>query len=329
VPFLVFLLTLAAAGGWLVLKADLLPKETAGRTVIEIAGNPGAEEMKVHVDRIQSGVVLAKAAKRLGTGPKSARSAEHVAEWLRRSIEVKADGPFLTVTAFTRDYSPPELAGAVAAAYDEDLKEQVFNGRKRENQAREAHLTLLEADVEKARLEWMEMMLKLDVTPDGRDLANEASLRELAGRIAKERVAMLSVEAKLAVQHKDDTPETKAEIQKDLDRQRESLQMLEKAFTDLESRARQRLVQQSEVDHARAAHQRLTKALNQLKEESIGRRIKESVVLVPVRVVEEAATVKVPNRQVKRTVRFAVFGSIVLLAAFLLASLAAKLCRRV
>jgi len=329
VPFLVFLLTLAAAGGWLVLRADLLPKETAGRTVIEIAGNPGAGEMKVHVDRIQSGVVLAKAAKNLGTGAKSARSAEHVAEWLRRSIEVKADGPFLTVIAFTRDYSPPELAHAVAMAYDEDLREQVFNGRKRESQAREAHLTLLEADAEKARLEWMEMMKKLAVTPDGRDLANEASLRELAGRIAKDEVAILSDEASLAVHQKDDPPENKAEIQKDLDRQRESLQMLEKAFADLESRARQRLIQQSEVDHARTAYERLTKALNQLKEESIGRRIKESVVLAPVRVVEEAATVKVPDRQVKRTVRFAVFGSMALLAAFLLSALTAKLCRRV
>lgn len=328
VPFLVFILTLAAAAGWLVLRADLLPKESAGRTVIEILGRPTAAEMKAHEARIQSGAVLTQAAKNLGPGTSSRRSAEHVAEWLRRSIEVQADGPFLTITAITKDYAPAELASAVAIAYGEDLKEQVISDRRRESQTRQAYIPILQADAEKARLTWLEFIKKSGLAPDGHDAVGEAAMREFATSIAKERAAIIRAEIEIAHPVDAIAPEVLAKRQASLSNRREVLKQLETGLAELSARSLDRASRETEAEHVRVKLEQLNKLLHQLQEETLTATVRESVVLQPIRIVENADIVKVADPELRKTVRLVIYGSLAGLAALLLAALAAKLSRR-
>lgn len=324
-PALVFLLTLACAAGVLVLKAGLLPKEPAGRVVVEINGSPSGPVMQAHAARIRSEAVLERAANSLDRTKLPAK--ERAA--LANSVEVEVNGPFLTVAVRSRDEDAGKWAGAVAAAYEDYLAEQVRNDRKREDQARQAYIKTYEADQEKARLEWMDMTKKLaGMAPGARDLAREAAAKELASIIGKERAAIVGQEAGIALYSEGKPEEAKAEEQKDLALRREALARYQKAYDDLQMQALHQASGRQEVDSAEEKFRRLSRELNALQEKELRARLEHSVVLVPLTVVEEAHVVKVPAQAMRQRLQLGLYTAVVALAAILLSVLTAKCCRR-
>src|SRR6185295_9906665 len=115
-PFWVFMLGVAVAGGLVVLRTGwLLPTDQAGRAVVEIMGSPTRDQMKAHEKRITSGEILKRAFKNLNL-PNGAG----------KEVEAKASGPFITITVRTDNdvREAVSIAGVVANAYDEDLQSQ-------------------------------------------------------------------------------------------------------------------------------------------------------------------------------------------------------------
>src|SRR5688500_1178019 len=83
-PFLVFLLTIACACGIVTLRCGLLPKENAGRVVIEILDKPTKADMKAHGARIRSGAILGQVVKNLNAA-QSPRGQDEVRDHLQQN----------------------------------------------------------------------------------------------------------------------------------------------------------------------------------------------------------------------------------------------------
>jgi hypothetical protein len=324
-PCLIFLLTLAAIGGAVALKCGCLPKEKAGRTMLEVLGSPTKEQMQAHVTRITTREVLARAARNKGAD-------EQWAERTREHLEVEARGPFLTLTVFNGAAPPPDedtpatVANLIAHAYQDDLKEEIEQQRRLPAQARAAYLTLQESEVEKARLVWLDVMQKHGMTPDGESLPIKAALGEFASRLAKVRADMMRVEAHAAVMNDDDP--AKAAAAAELKALAAEADKLKAASDDAEKQARQHQAMRSEADHAKATYERLRAQLQAMRAEDLKEKIEHSAVLRPVRVVEAAHAVNVPERGIRSFVILGIAASVALGLALLLGAVASRLCRR-
>jgi hypothetical protein len=350
----------------------MLPKERAGRTVLEIMGTPDKQQMKAHVTRILSGDILKRAF----------ASAKGV-EQLRENVEVSAQGPFITITAYASDMKEAGLAAAVANSYDEDLRGQDEGVHRRANQAIEAFINIKGGETETARLNWMEIMKKYQLTADGRSLADETAASEMTSRLAKAKADLVPVTQRVAALKERDTdkvaaailaspsadaalkgkcqeyfdlkatasvggapPEAAANLkttrerlnsridsyrtQSEMEVQalRTQISSYDAAVQELDKAAFSRLNRRSEMDQAKMTYDSQKAMLNRLKDEAMERRVKESVVQMRSRVIEEAAAVEVPSRFARRVTRFTVIGCAVLLAALLVSSFAGRCCRR-
>jgi hypothetical protein len=327
-PAVVFLLALACGAGLFVLRSELLPKEDAGRTVIEIMDAPTAAEMKAHVRRITSGEVLKLGLKNLNP-PNQLELPGVWEERLNRltdNVVASAKGPFITITAFGSQHPPAALAHDVAQAYSEFLKDAIEQDRRRYNQALVAHINLGIAETEKARLEWIDLSRKHAVAPDGKAQGEAAYEKELASRLAKARADLVMLEARIGTL-KDDDPNKTAAVTE--------VQTLRAVIEQLKSAAAQAVTdsiaaeyRRAEADYAKANYDRQRHHLEGMRNDDIKRRLKESVVLMPTRIVEEAAPVQAPDRRIRKNVKAGMVVSGVLMAAFLLAALASRLARR-
>jgi hypothetical protein len=191
-PVVVFLLVLAvAAGVYLERRWHDLPRESAGRTVLEVLDTPSAAEMKAHRRRIVSGEVLQGALRRM-VG-KDSGGPEQIQQ-LRERTEVTVEGPFLTVTVRGRKRGLDKVAEAIASAYEEDLVQQTITARRLRSEAVQAHMTLGESDVEKARLTMLDLAKKLGLSTMGVPSSQNEEVRQLAGRAAKAQTDLVLLE---------------------------------------------------------------------------------------------------------------------------------------
>lgn len=322
---MVFLLTVACAGGLVALRCGLLPKEDAGRVVIEILDKPTKAEMQAHAERIRSGAVLELAVKDLsGAQPRNVR--EDIRDRLQQNLDVTASGPFLTVTVYEKTQSPAELANAVAEAYRNDLNALADDIWKREAQNRVAQITLMELTVEKARLEWLDIMKKHDLRPEAGSVIADAAAKEIAARLAKANADLAMLESGMTGKEAADT---------DLVAMKSSAAVLtaqisawQKMSKEQEAEVLSRLQRRSDMDYASERYESQRRLLHNLREEDMKRNISAGVVKRPTRIVEEARPLTVPDRRLVKFVRLGTAASSLLLVALLLTALATRLCRR-
>lgn len=322
---MVFLLTVACACGIVALRCGLLPKEDAGRVVIEILDKPTKAEMQAHSERIRSSAVLERVIKNLNAA-QSPRGRDEVRDSLQGNLDVRVSGPFLTVTLYEKNQSPAEFAHGVAQAYEEDLKRETETGAKLVMQMLASQITINEASTEKARLEWLDIMKKHDLRPDAGSVVAEVAEKETATRLAGARADLAAMEAGMKLKDADDPG--LAAMKSETAALTGQIGALENAAKEQHVELLSRLQRRSDMDYARDRYDSQLRLLSNLREEYANRTIRANVVLRPTRIVEEARTVEVPDRRLVKFVRLGTAGSAVLLAALLLTALATRLCRR-
>jgi hypothetical protein len=323
---MVFILTVACAAGLVGLRCGCLPKEDAGQTVIEIMDAPTPAEMKAHVTRVLSGEISKRAVKLAFNQSDPEGVQQEREERLRENLEASATGPFITITTFDKQRSSAEMANVVARAYEEYLINGIEESSRRFRQALMAQITLEESATEKARLEWLDLTRRHGFTPDGKSLSDAAVAKETATRLAKARADLIILESR-AAGLKDDDP-AKASAATDVQALRDTIKQFTAATAEMDAAAFSREQNRAEVDIAKEKYERLRNHLSRMKQENLDRNLKESVVLMPVRVIEEARPVKVPDRRIRKFVRFGVIVSAALIVALLLSAAARRLCRR-
>jgi hypothetical protein len=325
---MVFLLALACGAGLFVLRSDLLPKKDAGRAVIEIMDSPTAAEMKAHVRRITSAEVLKLALK--NPNPANQLEPPGVPEervnLLTENVAASANGPFITITVYGSEQSPAAMAEAVARAYSAYLIETVNEDRRRYHQALIANINLAVAETEKARLEWMDLAKKHGAAPDGKAHSEAAVEKELASRLAKARADLVMIEARTGLLKEDDPNKSAAVTE--VETMRAVIEQLKSAAARAVTDSIAAEYRRAEADNAKANYDRQRQHLEGMRTDDIKRKLKESVVLMPTRIVEEAAPVQAPDRRIRKHVQAGVVVAGALMAAFLLAALASRLVRR-
>ncbi len=324
-PFAVFLLTVAGACGIGALRLGLLPTEDAGRVVMEILDEPSKDEMKSHAERIRSAAVLDLVIKNLNAA-QSSRGREEFRQSLRHNLAVKVNGPFLTITVHEYQDSQIEMASAMAQAYDQDLKEETETGRKLVGQNLQARMTIMGDDVEKARLEWLDIMQKHNLRPDGGSIIGDATLKEIAARLAKDTAAL--VEKENYINGLDAADGELAGKKAEAAALRAQITTWQKAAREQDLELLARLRRRCEMDEVKARYDGRLRFLQGMQEEARNQILTNGIVLRPTRIVEEARSIQTPDRRITRFVRLGTVGCAVLLAALLLTALATRLCRR-
>ena len=322
---MVFLLAIAGACGLGALYGGFLPKEDAGRAIIEILNNPSKDAMKAHAQRIRSGAVLEKVIKNLNAA-QSSKGREEVRDSLQQNLDVTVSGPFLTITVYEKNQSPAEFANGVAQAYDEDLKMEEEINAKRESQNLQGQITVNESSAGKARLEWLDIMRKHDLRPDAGSIVNDAITREIATRLAKDSAELVELENRILVT--DPTDPLLADKKAAAEALRAQIKSWQKAAKEQDMELLSRTQRRSDMDEAKYRYDSQGSLVHKLREESMDRNISEGVVKRPTRLIEEARTVDVPDRRLVKLVGLGTAGCAVLLAALLLTALATRLCRR-
>ena len=327
-PIFVFLLAVICAGSLVALRCGCtLRTEDGGRVVMEFLEQNSKEEMKAHRKNAMSSGVLDNAVKRLNlvvenelrTGtPGSGKVHEDVRDRLLRNMQVDVDGRFLTITVYEKEQSPAALVNAVAAALDEDIKAVRETRWRTFSQNREARIRMHTEMAEKARLEWLDHMVKTKLDP-AQVAAAEAQEAEMRARLAKVQAEFVMLEARLGTAKDGDASKEQllAEV--------ESVNAVKKAYeiqvqkgTEESTR---RILRQSEYQAARAGYDLQLATLQKLREENIAAQIAEGVVQRPTRIVDEARAIDAPDRKARRRLQLAAVISGILLAASLLASL--------
>ena len=322
---MVFLLTVACACGIVALRCGLLPKEDAGRVVMEILEKPSKEEMKAHAERIRSSAVLERVIKNLNAAQTS-KGREEVRDILQQNLDVRVSGPFLTITLYEKNQSPAEFAHGVAQAYDEDLKTEEEIAYKRQAQMLASQIAVYESEAEKARLEWLDIMKKHDLRPDGESIITQAAEKETAARLAKATADLAVMEANM--KRKDAADPDLATMKSETAALTAQIAALEKAAKEQHGELFSGLQRRSNMDTARDRYDKQLRFLSNLREEAMNRGVRALVVKRPTRIVEEARTIQAPDRRLVKFFRVGTAASAALLAALLLTALATRLCRR-
>ena len=324
-PFAVFLLTVAGACGLGALRLGLLPTDYAGRVVMEILDEPTKDEMKSHAERIRSAAVLDRLIKNLNAA-QSSKGREEFRESLQQNLDVKVSGPFLTITVYEYVGSQTEMASAMAQAYDQDLKSETETGWKRVSQNLQARMTIMGDDVEKARLEWLDIMQKHNLRPDGASVIGDATLKEIAARLAKDTADL--VEKENYINKLDAADPELAGKKADAAALRAQITTWQKAAREQDLELLARLRRRCEMDEVKTRYDGRLRFLQEMQEEARSQTLTNGIVLRPTRIIEEARTIEAPDRRIVKFVRLGTAGCAVLLAALLLTALAARLCRR-
>ncbi len=165
--------------------------------MLEIPGSPSAEDMRAHAFRLQSHQVLKHAISKDPEALADSQFSGRVAR-LRETMQVNTDGPFLTIAVKESRASAVEMADAVAKSFADDLAKQQSEPERRAAQARAARITAAEPEVEKARLELLDLSRRYGIAPDGRSPVLEAGGRELGERLARARLDLAVAEGRLA-----------------------------------------------------------------------------------------------------------------------------------
>ncbi len=324
-PFAVFLLTVAGACGIGALRLGLLPTEYAGRVVMEILEKPTKEEMKAHSERIRSSEVVERVIKNLNAA-QSSKGREEFRDSLQQNLDVKVSGPFLTITVHEYHDSQIEMASAMAQAYDQDLKSETESGWKRVSQNLQARMPILGDDVEKARLEWLDIMQKHNLRPDGGSVVADATMKEIADRLAKDTADL--VEKENYINGLDAADGELAGKKAEAAALRAQITTWQKAAREHDLELLARLRRRCEMDEVKTRYDGRLRFLQGMQEEVWNQTLANGIVLRPTRIVEEARSIQTPDRRITRFVRLGTVGCAVLLAALLLTALATRLCRR-
>lgn len=317
VPLLVFLLAVICAGSLVVLRCGWAVRNT-GRVVMEFLEQNSKEEMEAHRSMAVSGQVLDAAVKRLNLDPgPQGQGRYEVLDRILKNLQVDIDGRFLTVTVDEREKAPAALANAVAAALDEDIRTVQMEYERRISQNREAQIRVLMESAEKARLEWVDTMIKMDLTP-AKVAAEEAWDAEMRARLAKAQGDLILLETQLGASKESD--DARAPRLAERDALKAAIADYQKHVKAGAEQAASRLNRHASCEGAKIVYENCLTMLQKLRMDQMNARVAEGVVKRPTRIVDEARVIQAPDRRFRRNLEMTAIISGVLLAASLLAS---------
>lgn len=316
---MVFLLAVVCAGSLVVLYSGWAVRNT-GRVVVEFLEQNSPEEMEAHQRMAVSGTVVDAAIKRINLDPAGHRAGGpnyEVRDRILKNLQVDIDGRFLTFTVDQREKEPAALASAMAEALDEDMINVREEYDRRISQNLEAQIKNTMESAEKARLEWMDVMKKMDVSP-AKVAAEEAGEAEMRARLAKARGDLIVLEARLSVSK--DGDEAKAPLIAEHAALKAATAEYQKQVQAGTEQAAARMHRLSECEVMKKRHEEQVALLHKLRVTRMDSRVAEGVVKRPTRIVEYARVIQAPDSRFRRNLGMAAVISGVLLAASLLAS---------